>query len=122
MAENKVYFSKSFEKGTLLINEDVLETIVINAVKDVEGVVGLSTRPAMDIIDIVGKKYIGKSLKITISDDDQLQVFCNINVLYGKNVVEVAKAVQNAISNALESSANATVTAVNVNVCGIVRQ
>jgi len=121
MADNKQYLSQNLDKGILLINEDVLETIVINAVKEVEGVVGLSSRPAMDIVEIIGKKNLGKALRITVGPENKLHVDCNINILYGQNVVAIANAVQNAIGNALESSANAVVHLVNVNVCGIIR-
>ena len=122
MAENKQYLSQTLENGTLLISEDVLETIVINAVKEVDGVANLSSRPAMDIIEAIGKKAIGKALKISIDQNNELHVNCNINVIYGQKVVEIAQAVQSAIVGALESSANAVVANVNVNVCGIVRQ
>lgn len=122
MADNKQYLTQTLDKGTLLINEEVLETIVINAVKEVEGVAGLSSRPAMDIIDVIGKKNIGKSLKISVNNENKLEVSCNINILFGQNVIDIAKAVQTAITGALESSTNATVSVVNVNVCGIVRQ
>ena len=121
MADNKQYLSQKLDKGTLLINEDVLATIVINAIKDVEGVAGLSTKPAMDIVEMIGKKNIGKSLKISVVPDNELHIDCNINIYYGQNVVETAKTVQAVITNALESSANASVAVVNVHVCGIVR-
>ena len=122
MAENKQYLSQKLDKGTLLINEDVLETIVVNAVSELEGIAGLSSRPAMDIIEVIGTKNIGKSLKITVNRDNELKVLCNVNIYYGQNIMETAKAAQVAIANALESAANAVVATVNVNVCGIVRK
>jgi len=122
MAENKQYLSRVLSKGTLLINEDVLESIVINAVKEVEGVAGLSFRPALDVIDMIGKKSIGKALKIIIDYDNSLKVICNINIYEGHKVVETATAAQSVIAAALESAVNATVSEVDVNVCGIVRK
>ena len=122
MSENKQYLAQKLEKGTLLINESVLETIITDAVNEVEGVAGLSSKPGMDIIEVIGKKNIGRALKISISQNNEVRVICNINVFYGQNVVEIAKTVQMAIKNALESSANAVVAGINVNVCGIVRK
>ena len=122
MAEKKQYLTLRLDKGSLLINEDVLETIVVNAVNDIEGVAGFTTRPALDVIEAIGKKNIGKTLVTTIDEDDQLHINCNIKILYGYNVIEVANAIQCAIKTALESSANATVASVNVNICGIVRK
>ena len=122
MAENKQYVTQTQENGSVMISEDVITTIVAHAVEEVEGVVGLNSKPGADIIDMIGKKGWGKGLKITIGDEDALTVDCNINVAYGQSVVSVANAVQEAVTNALESMAGVQIAAVNVNVCGIVRQ
>ena len=112
MAENKNYVTQTRENGSVLISEDVITTIVAHAVEEVEGVVGLNAKPAADI----------KGLKITIGEEDALTIDCNVNVAYGQSVVSVANAVQEVVSNALESMAGVKIAAVNVNVCGIVRQ
>ena len=122
MAENKNYVTQIRENGSVLISEDVITTIVAHAVEEVEGVVGLNAKPGSDIIEMIGKKGWGKGLKITIGEEEALTIDCNINVAYGQSVVSVAKAVQEAVSNALESMAGVKIAAVNVNVCGIVRQ
>lgn len=122
MAENKQYVTQMQENGAVLISEDVITTIVAHAVEDVEGVVGLNAKPGADIVELIGKKNWGKGLKITIAEDDSLSVDCNITVAYGQSVVSVAGAVQDAVTNALESMAGVKISAVNVNVCGIVRQ
>ena len=121
MAESKQYVTQAQDNGSVLISEDVIATIVAHAVEEVEGIVGLNVKPGADIIEMIGKKNWGKGLKITIAEDDSLSVDCNVNVAYGHSVVTVAKAVQDSVTNALESMAGVTVSAVNVNVCGIVR-
>jgi uncharacterized alkaline shock family protein YloU len=122
MAENKQYITQAQERGNVLISEDVIATIIENAIKDVEGVVGLSVKPGADIADMIGKKTWGKGIKITISDDNALSVDCNVNIGYGQSVVSVAKSVQDAVTGALESATGVKVSAVNINVCGIIRQ
>ena len=122
MAENKQYVTQIQENGSVLISEEVITTIVAHAAQEVEGVVGLNVKPGSDIIDMIGKKGWGKGLKITIGEENALTVDCNINVAYGQSVVTVANAVQESVTNALESMAGVQVAAVNVNVCGIVRQ
>lgn len=122
MAENKQYVTQMQDNGAVLISEDVITTIVAHAIEEVEGVVGLNAKPGADIVELIGKKNWGKGLKITISEDDSLIVDCNITVAYGQSVVSVAGAVQEAVTNALESMAGVKISAVNVNVCGIVRQ
>ena len=122
MAENKQYVTQAQENGSVLISEDVLITIVTHAIEEVEGVVGLNAKPGADIVELIGKKGWGKGLKITIGEEDTIAVDCNITVAYGQSVVSVAGAVQASVTNALESMAGVKITAVNVNVCGIVRQ
>ena len=61
-------------------------------------------------------------MKVLISEDDSIQIDCNVIVAYGQNIVSVAAAVQQAISNAIESMSGIKVTSVNVNICEIVRQ
>ena len=122
MAENKQYITQNQDNGSVLISEDVIATIVAHAIEEVDGVVCLNMKPGADIIEMIGKKGWGKGLKITIAEDNSLAVDCNITVAYGQSVVSVAKGVQEAINSALESMAGVSISAVNVNVCGIVRQ
>ena len=122
MAENKQYITQALENGSVMISEEVIATIVAHAVAEVEGVVGLSAKPGVDIVEMIGKKNWGKGMKIAISENDELAIDCNVNVGYGQSVVTVAKAVQEAVTNAVESTTNVKVSAINVNVCGIIRQ
>lgn len=122
MADNKQYITQPQDNGNVLISEDVIATIVANSVKEVEGVVALSVRAGSDIADKIGKKNWGKGIKITIGEDDALTIDCNINVGYGQSVVTIAKAVQEAVTAALASTTGVQPAAINVNVCGIIRQ
>lgn len=121
MAENKQYITQVHENGSVQISEDVIATILTHAVSEVDGVVGLNVKPGADIADLIGKKSWGKGVKIVIDSNDAVTIDCNITVTYGHNVVTVAKTAQTAIANALESMAGIVISAVNVNVCGIVR-
>ena len=122
MAENKQYIVQKQENGSVMISEDVITAIVAQAVSEVEGIVGLNTKPGADIADLIGKKSWGKGMKIIIAEDDSVAIDCNLTVAYGMSVVNTAAAVQDAVRNAVESMAGVKVTAVNVNVCGIVRK
>ena len=122
MADSKQYITQVQENGTVMISEDVVAAIVAQAVKDVEGVVGLNVKPGADLADIIGKKNWGKGMKIVIAEDNSLTVDCEVVLAYGQSVVIVAKAVQEAVTAALESMTGVKVNAVNINVCGIVRQ
>lgn len=122
MAENKQYISQMQDNGKVMISEDVVATIVAQAVKDVQGVVSLSVKVGSDIADIIGKKNWGKGIRVEIAEDNSLTIDCDIQIGYGQSVVEVAKSVQDVIASQVESMTGVKVTAVNVNVCGILRQ
>lgn len=122
MAESKQqYITQTQENGSVMISEDVIATIVGNAAAEVEGVAGLSVKPGADIAEMIGKKNWGKGMKIVISEDNDISIDCNINIIYGQSVVSVAAAVQQAVSAAVESMVGIKASSVNVNVCGIVR-
>ena len=115
MAENKQYITQIQEGGNVMISEDVVATIVEHTLTEVEGVVKGGS-------EVVGKKSWGKGLRIAIAEDNSVSIGCNVIVNYGESVVDVAKAVQEAVTNAVESVTGVTVTDVHVNVCGIVRK
>ena len=122
MAENKQYITQAQTNGNVMLSEDVVATIIEHAIHEVEGVIGLSTKPGADIADLIGKKSWGKGMKITIAEDNELRVDCNVIIAYGQSVVTVAKAIQEAITAALESMTGVKVGSVNVNICGISTQ
>ena len=122
MADNKQYITQVQNNGSVMISEDVITTIIEHAVREVEGVIGLSTKPGADIAELIGKKNWGKGIKIAIADNNELTVDCNLIVAYGQSVVAVANAAQEAINSALESMTGVKVVSVNVNICGISAQ
>ena len=122
MAENKQYITQNQENGCVMISEDVVATIALHALSEIEGFAGLVAKPGADIIDLIGKKNWGKGVKVTVTENEELVVDCNILIAYGQSVVGVAQNIQTAVCSALESTTGAKVAGVNVNVCGIVRK
>ena len=122
MAEYKQYITQIQEGGNVMISEDVIATIVEHTMTEVEGVDSFSTKPGADIAELIGKKNWGKGMKITIAENNELRVDCNVIVAYGQSVVSVANAIQEAIGSALESMTGVKVASVNVNICGISTQ
>lgn len=104
MAENKDYMTKELENGAVSINEEVITTIAAAAIKDVEGV--------------VNGKNDKKTIHVALAEDS-VEVDCGLVVIYGHSVVEIAKSVQNAVTNAVESMTGIKVSRVDVNVSGI---
>lgn len=122
MSEMKEYITQVQENGSVQISEDVIATIVLNALSEIDGFAGLSTKPGADIAELIGKKYWGKGIKVSITEHNELYIDCNICIFYGSSVMAVAKNIQDSVASALESSTGVQVLGVNVNVCGIVRK
>ena len=123
MAEFKQYVTHVKDHGRILVSEDVISTLAINALTDIEGYAGLDVKPGADIVEFIGSKSNwGKGVKVIVSEEDGVTVECNIIIYFGFSVVEVASAVQGVVSNAICSIVGLDSINVNVNVCGIVRQ
>ena len=122
MAENRQYVTQIQDNGRVMISEEVIDTIVAQSLTDIEGFVGLSNKPGIDISEIIGKKSWGKGLKVTISEDNALTIECNVIMSYGHSVVSVAKVIQETVSSSVSSMTGVQDITVNVNVCGIVRK
>lgn len=118
MADNKEYLVQAQENGSILISEEVIASIAALAVREVEGVYGLSTTASFDIANILGKKNLRKGIRVSINDDE-IAIACNLVVKMGSAVMTVAKNVQEAISNEVASMTGNRPTRVNVNVCGV---
>lgn len=122
MAENKQYITRAQKDGAILISEDVIGTIVAHALKDVDGVVGLNSRLTPEIADFIGAGNWAKGVRIKVDENGDVCIDCNIIVSYGSCIVNVAKAAQEAIANSVEAFSGVKASAVNVNVCGVVRK
>ena len=121
MAEYKQYITQTQENGNVMISENVVAAIVAHTLAEVEGIGSLGTKPGITVQDFDTKKHWNKSLKVMIAEDNNVSIDCSLMIRYGYSVVDVAAAVQQAITDNVESTAGVKVTNVNVNVCGIVR-
>lgn len=116
MGENKEYISQIEGQGNVHISEDAIATVAAAAAVEVEGVVGLSNMGN----DVAGmaKKNLAKAVRIRATDD-ALIIDLSLLVAFGANIQVVAKGVQDAVINNVESIIGMTVDAVNVHVSGV---
>lgn len=106
------------DNGTIRISEEVIASIAALAVREVEGVYGLSTSTSLDIGSIIGKKNLRKGIRVTFGEEG-FDIACNLVVRMGSPVVTVAKAVQEAICDEVTAMTGTRPGRVNVNVSGI---
>lgn len=104
----------------LNISEEVIGIIAGLAAAEVEGIAGMSLGLVDGINQILGgnKKY-SKGVKIAL-DGKKVNVDLFVNVQYGVRIPDVAWAAQNAVKNAVENMTGLEVSAVNINVQGII--
>ena len=112
MSESKEYVSQTLENGAIHVSAEVLASLAALAVTEVEGVYSLNNA-------IASKKSVGRGIRVVVSDENTVSVDCYVIAIYGYSVVELARAVQDAVSGALESTTGVRVTAVNVGISGI---
>ena len=116
MSENKEYVSQTMDNGAIHISSEVIVSIAAMAAQDVEGVYGLGTGADLNMLK---KKNGSKEIRVEISANDEISIDCYIIVLYGYSVVDVAKAVQEAVASTVESTTGRVVADVNVSIGGI---
>lgn len=119
MNEQKEYISQMRENGALHISEDVLASIAGITVSEIDGVALPGSGFGAEIADILGKKNLGRGIRITISEENEITVDCAIVVEIGFSIVDICKNVQEAVSDNIENVTGFRVSAVNVTVAGV---
>lgn len=118
MAENKEYFSRDMENGSIQISEEVVASVVAMAVLEVEGVCGLASNLGYDIAEMLGKKTLAKGVRVSM-EGEALRIDCEIVAQFNQPVFVLARSVQEHVKESVESLTGLTVAQVNVNVSGI---
>ncbi len=117
MADNN-YLSYQEDSGSINISEEVILTIVRGAALDVKGVSSLSTTAGAELAELIGLKTIPKGVSVRL-DQNTIVADVIINVAYGNNIVNVAKAVQESARNVIQATTGFDGAIVNVHVSGI---
>lgn len=117
MGENKEYVTQTDELGNIHISEEVLAVISAAAALEVDGVSSLASG-SRDLTELLGKKNLTRGIRIQMNEDC-VQVEMVIMVKYGHTIVDVARAVQDAVSANIESMSGLKVECVNITVGGV---
>ncbi|NLP48120.1 MAG: Asp23/Gls24 family envelope stress response protein [Clostridiales bacterium] len=103
---------------SLVISDEVIASIALNAAKDVEGVLGFALRPpALQSIMKIGGEAL-KSVKV-ISNETDVMLHIYILVAEDANIPTLSVEVQENIKKAVQEMTGKAVTRVNVNIAGI---
>jgi len=111
----KIYPSEKNNLGTIRYNEDVLRTMIGIALSQVEGVAGVESRVAGNIL---ARKSYSHINKITV-EEKKVSVDISIVARYGMLLRECAQNVQRKIKENIEEMTDLLVAAVNVTVASL---
>jgi len=116
MGEN--YISCQDANGSINISEEVISSMVRNAITEIEGVAGISTTAGAELAELIGIKTVSKGVKVQIVDDT-VRVDAIILVKYGCNIVNVAREVQTSVAEAVQAITGIEKAQINVHVSGV---
>lgn len=109
---------RTAENGGIIISNDVIAAIAVNAARDVEGVSGFALKSAGRCVQGTRTEDLAKAVKVTAIDNDiRIQIF--IRVKSGVNIQTVSTAIQRSVKNAVQSMTGKVVSKVNVGIQGI---
>ena len=114
----ETYICCQAEKGSINISEEVITDVVKSAVGEVDGVAGLSYTAGAELAELIGLKSVNKGVKVQFIDE-KIIIDVIINVLYGSNIVSVAREVQDRVMSLVQASTGIEHAEVNVHVSGI---
>jgi len=105
-------------KDRIVIADEVISTIAGIAATEVEGVTSLSGGFVDGIAGMLGRKNLGKGVKVE-SSDKEVAIDLALIVEYGCKIHFVAKKVQDVVRETIEDMTGLNAVEVNVNVVGI---
>lgn len=99
--------------GDIRISDDVLATLAVKAVKEVDGIAGMVGGIVGKLTAVLGKKDTGVDVDMK---DGVATITMHIKVKYGVKIPEVAWKAQEKVKSMIESVTGITVDKVNVSV------
>ncbi|MDD6659801.1 MAG: Asp23/Gls24 family envelope stress response protein [Eubacteriales bacterium] len=105
--------------GELIISDEVLSSIAVNAAKDVDGVSSFCNKP-VDVVNTIKQGSLKVMSPVRIKqDNDGFSISIYINIAPGKKFQTVATGVQTSVKESVQNMTGKLVTKVNVIVAGI---
>ncbi len=99
--------------GNLVVSDEVIAAIALNAAKDVEGVSDFAVKtPDVHSIFKIGEGPL-KFVRV-ISNDNDIKIQLHVTIKPGRKIPSVAADIQKSVKNAVQSMTGKMVSKVNV--------
>ncbi len=118
MSKEKDLATNESRNGKISFANDVVAIIAGLATVDVEGIAGMSGGVVEGFTELLGRKNLSKGVKVEVGEEE-VAIDVYVVVDYGCIINEVAKEVQSAIKNAIETMTGLAVVEVNVYIQGV---
>ena len=112
----KIYDSNSI--GEVQIADDVVAIIAGLAATDVKGVSALVGNVTNEIISKLGKKNLGKGIRVEVANN-AVTVDMSLILEYGYSIPKTSEQVQEKVKSAIENMTGLTVEEVNVRIASV---
>lgn len=109
---------ESGEIGSVEIADEVVAIIAGLAATEIEGVDSMAGNITKELVGRLGMKNLSKGVKIQMMDTS-VSVDLALNIKYGYNIPEVATAVQEKVTSAIENMTGLEVLDVNVKISNV---
>lgn len=116
--EENINLSEKHEFGTIKISDEVVSIIAGIAATEVPGVAGMSGGVVNGITEMLGRKNLGKGVKVEVGEKEAA-VDIYLIVDYGVRIPEVAWNVQENVKNSIETMTGLKVVEVNIHIQGV---
>ena len=120
-AETERSSHKVYEKdkiGEVQIADEVVAIIAGLAATEVEGVDSMSGNITNELVGKLGMKNLSKGVKVTVLEG-VVTVDLNLNIEYGRNILETSKKVQEKVKSSIENMTGLEVADVNIHIASV---
>ena len=104
--------------GQVQIADEVVAVIAGLAATEVEGVAKMSGNITNENVSKLGMKNLSKGVKVTVLEG-VVTVDLNLNIEYGKNILETSKKVQEKVKSSIENMTGLEVADVNIHIASV---
>ena len=101
--------------GEVQIADEVVAIIAGLAATEVDGVASMAGNITNELVSKLGMKNLSKGVKVTVLEGVDL----NLNIEYGRNILETSKKVQEKVKSSIENMTGLEVADVNIHIASV---